>query len=118
MGAQELARLWIECWNRGEPDAIPLSEDFVHTSPFGRVEGKQKYLEWVKPLAAKNVADLKVLRTVGGDDEACVIFDMRTPSGMIPCCDWVRVKDGLIQEIHSFYDATELRATPIPDGRL
>ena len=80
--AESLARLWIECWNQSRPDDIPLAENFVHTSPFGRVEGRVVYLEWVKPLAAQNVAQLDIQRSMGTEDEAVVHFEMTTPTGV------------------------------------
>lgn len=107
--ALNLATIWIERWNEGAPDSIPLAEDFAHTSPFGRVEGREKYLEWVKPLAAKNVTELRILRTLSSGNEAVIHFEMETPNGPVQVCDWVVVADGEIKEIHSFYDATELR---------
>ena len=67
--AERLARAWIDGWNAGEPEKIPLSGDFVHTSPFGRVKGRDKYLAWVRPLAAKNVTSLKIVRTLADDGE-------------------------------------------------
>lgn len=107
--AVALARTWIECWNEGTPDLIPLAESFTHTSPYGRVEGRETYLDWVKPLAGQNVTRLKILRTLSSSNEAVVHFEMHTPKGLIQVCDWVVVEDGQITEIHSFYDATELR---------
>ena len=107
--ATALARIWIERWNDGTPDLIPLAEEFTHTSPFGRVGGRQAYLDWVKPLAAKNVTELRILRVLPGEDAAAIHFEMQTPKGPVECCDWVVVKDGRITEIRSFYDATGLR---------
>ena len=107
--AEELARIWITCWNEGKPDAIPLAEGFKHTSPFGSVAGRKKYLDWVKPASAKNVTSLKILRVVAHGDEAAIHFDMETQKGIIPVCDWITARDGEIMEIHSFYDATLLR---------
>lgn len=107
--ARRLALTWIEKWNEGDPESIPLAETFVHTSPFGRVEGRERYLSWVKPLAEKNVTTLRVLRTLGGPDQAVIHFEMETPNGIVPVCDWVTVSGNEITEIHSFYDATELR---------
>ncbi len=58
--AKRLAREWIEIWDRGEPRALPLADEFVHVSPFGRIEGRGRYLEVVEPIAAQNVASLHV----------------------------------------------------------
>jgi len=107
--AEKLARIWIESWIAGKPDEIPLAKDFTHSSPFGTVSGRKKYLEWVKPLADKNVASLKILKTVGKDNEAAIWFEMKTPNSVVQCCDWVQTKDGEIVSINSFYDATDLR---------
>lgn len=107
--AEALAKEWIQRWSEGAPDLIPLAEDFTHTSPFGRVQGRQKYLDWVKPLAAKNVTELKVIRTLACGNEATIHFEMQTPNGLVPVCDWVVVEDGRIKAIHSFYDATGLK---------
>lgn len=107
--ACRLARAWIEGWQAGKPDELPLTDDFVHQSPFGRMEGRDAYLAWVKPLAAKNVATLRIERTIGTDDEAAILFEMDTPNGTVPVCDWVFVRDGRIREVRSFYDATGLK---------
>ncbi len=108
-GAEKLARVWIEGWIAGKPDDIPLAKNFSHSSPFSTVSGREKYLEWVKPLAAKNVASLKILKTLGGEDEAVIWFEMMTPNGVMQCCDWVQTKNGEIVAINSFNDATSLR---------
>ena len=107
--AETLAKVWIERWNQGAPDLIPLADNFTHSSPFGRVEGRQIYLDWVKPLARQNVTKLRIIRTLASSNQATIHFEMQTPKGLIQVCDWIVVKDGQITEIHSFYDATELR---------
>lgn len=107
--AEALARIWLDYWNQGTPDDIPLAENFKHTSPFGCVEGRKKYLDWVKPLSAKNTVDLKIQRIISGPNQAVVHFEMETPSGIIPAADWVVVSGDKIVEVHSFYDASLLR---------
>lgn len=44
-----------------------------------------------------------------GGNQAAVWFENRTPNGVIPSCDWVRIEDGLIKEIQSFYDSAKVR---------
>ena len=92
--AEQLARAWIDGWNAGKPDDLPLAADFTHSSPFGVMHGRDNYLQWVKPLAAKNVTSLKILRTIAGDKEAAIWFEMGTLSGPVKCCDWVQSRDG------------------------
>lgn len=107
--SEQLARAWIEGWIAGKPDEIPLAPEFTHSSPFGTVKGREKYLEWVKPLSAKNVNSLKIVKTLGGDDEAAIWFEMTTPKGLVLCCDWLHTKNGKIVSIQSFYDATNVK---------
>lgn len=54
----ELAEQWIEAWTRMDMEWLRqrLAPDFVHESPFGRLEGRDSYLATVEPLARKSVA--------------------------------------------------------------
>ncbi len=107
--AERLAHAWIDGWNAGNPDEIPLAPDFMHSSPFGVVKGREKYLAWVKPLADKNVTTLTILKTLGGDGESAIWFEMGIPNGLVQCCDWVQTDNSEIVAITSFYDAAGLR---------
>lgn len=107
----ELAVGWIEAWMRMDIEWLKkrLAPDFVHTSPFGRLEGRDAYLETVEPLARKSVQDLRIRDVIASGKQAAVWFENRTPKGVIPSCDWLRVEDGLIKEIQSFYDSAMVR---------
>ena len=108
--AKRLARQWIEIWGSGDPLALPLANDFVHVSPFGRLEGRDNYLDVVRPMAKENVAALEVQEVIGEGDTACVAFTMETPNGPVPCCDWVVVEGDRIRSVHSYYDSRDLPA--------
>lgn len=107
----ELATGWIEAWIRMDIDWLRerLAPDFVHTSPFGRLEGRDHYLETVEPMARKSVQELEIKDVVAAENRAAVWFENRTAKGVIPSCDWVRVEDGKIKEIQSFYDSVNVR---------
>ncbi|MFQ5527918.1 MAG: nuclear transport factor 2 family protein [Thermoanaerobaculia bacterium] len=106
--AKKLAREWIEVWDRGDPSTLPLADGFVHVSPFGRIEGREKYLEVVRPMAEANVASLHIQDVIGEGDRACITFSMDTPNGPVACCDWVVVADGEIASVDSYYDSRNL----------
>lgn len=36
---------WFECWNSGDIDSLPITNDFRHRSPFGEIEPRSRYLE-------------------------------------------------------------------------
>jgi len=51
----ELAVGWIEAWIRMDMEWLRqrLAPDFVHVSPFGRLEGRESYLATVEPMALR-----------------------------------------------------------------
>ena len=112
-----LARGWIEAWTRMDLQWLRerLAPDFVHTSPFGRLEGRDSYLETVEPMARKSVQQLDIKQIIATGDQAAVWFENRTPRGVVPSCDWIRTRDGLITEIQSFYDSARVREVLSPD---
>jgi hypothetical protein len=107
----ELARLWIEAWMEMDMEWLRrhLAPDFVHVSPFGRLEGRDSYLATVEPMARKSVTELTVNEVIATGNQAAVWFENRTPKGVVQSCDWVRVENDVIKEIRSFYDSTKIR---------
>ncbi len=108
----ELARGWIEAWIRMDMGWLRahLAPDFVHESPFGRLEGRDPYLATVEPMARKSVVELVIRDVIASGERAAIWFENRTPSGVVDTCDWLRVEDGVITEIRSFYDTAKVRA--------
>ena len=111
MTAKELATGWIEAWIRMDMDWLRrhLAPDFVHTSPFGRFEDRESYLAAVEPAARKSVAELVIREVIADGDRAAIWFENRTEAGAVDSCDWVRVENGVIREIRSFYDSVKVR---------
>lgn len=112
----ELAVGWIEAWIRMDMEWLRqrLAPDFVHTSPFGRLEGREHYLSIVEPMARKSVQKLELKDVIASGNQAAVWFVNETPEGVIPSCDWVRVEDDQIKEIRSFYDSSAVREVLSP----
>lgn len=118
----ELAVLWIEAWRKMDMEWLRqwLAPDFVHVSPFGRLEGRESYLATVEPMARKSVMELTIKNVVASGDQAAVWFENRTPGGVVDSCDWVRVENDVIKEIRSFYDSAVIREvlSPAEQGSL
>lgn len=114
-----LAVGWIEAWNEMDMEWLRgrLAPDFVHVSPFGRLEGRDSYLATVEPMARKSVNELVVRDVVASGDRAAVWFENRTPEGVVDSCDWLRVEDGVIREIRSFYDSAKIREVLSPEDQ-
>lgn len=80
----------------------------MHVSPFGRLEGREEYLEVVMPLAEANVASLHIQEVIADESRACIAFSMDTPNGPVACCDWLVVADGRIMSVTSYYDTRNI----------
>ena len=119
LGAAELATGWIEAWKRFDMDWLEryLAVDFVHVSPFGRLEGRGPYLAVVEPMARKSVAELHILDTVAEGDRAVIRFENRTTRGVVESCDWIRVAGDTIEEVRSFYDPAKIREILSPEDQ-
>jgi len=113
----ELAVGWIEAWIRMDMEWLRrhLAPDFIHTSPFGRLEGRDSYLATVEPMARKSVMELTVKDVIASGNQAAVWFENRIPNGVVESCDWVRVENDLITEIRSFYDSAVIREVLSPN---
>jgi ketosteroid isomerase-like protein len=107
----ELAVGWIEAWIRMDLAWLRerLTPDFVHISPFGKLEGRDHYLATVEPMARKSVMALVIKDVIASGDHAAVWFENRTPNGVVDSCDWVRIEGNRITQIRSFYDTTKIR---------
>lgn len=98
---------WIDCWETGDIAALPITDDFTHTSPFGTIESKKRYMEIVE----KNREDflgntLTIIKHIQEDDNVCIQFEQNNANtGLeMTVCEWYRLKGDLIQEIRSFYN--------------
>jgi hypothetical protein len=114
-----LARLWIEAWIRMDMQWLRehLADDFVHTSPFGRLEGREHYLATVEPMARKSVVELVILDVIATGDQAAIRFENRTPRGTVESCDWLFTEGDTIREIRSYYDSARIREVLSPDDQ-
>jgi len=99
---------WFACWNSGVIDNLPLTDDFRHTSPFGTIETKARYLEIVNKNRESFLGNrLTVLKQIVDGNNVCVQFRQTRkddPEFEMIVCEWY-VTDGVgIREIESFYN--------------
>lgn len=105
----EIARTWLRAWESGDLSLLHLTPDFVHTSPFGRIEGAEKYLRIVEPMSRQSVRGIKVRDVLEGEGRAAIVYDLETTAGTVEACDWIFVQDGRIREVNAYYDSTTNR---------
>lgn len=98
---------WISCWETGNIDELPITDDFKHSSPFGIIKTKQRYLEVVE----KNRKDflgnqLTFIKQIKENNRVCVQFEQKnTNTGLeMLVCEWYVLEGDKIKEINSFYN--------------
>jgi hypothetical protein len=105
----DLARTWLRAWDTHDLSLLRLTPDFVHTSPFGRIEGAEEYLRIVEPMSRKSVRKITVRDVIEGEGRAAITYDLETPAGTVEACDWIYVEQGRIREVNSYYDSVTNR---------
>ena len=102
-----VVKQWIECWNSGNVDDLPIADDFCHTSPFGTIESKARYMEIVN----KNRQDflgnqLTVTAQIQEGDQVCIQFEQKNANtGLeMTVCEWYWIEGDKITAIRSFYN--------------
>ena len=98
---------WFDCWETGKVEDLPVTEDFSHTSPFGTIEPKSKYMD----IVLKNKKDflgntLTVTKQIAEGNNVCVQFDQKNKNtGLeMTVCEWYVIEGDLIRNIRSFYN--------------
>ena len=105
----EMARTWLRAWKTGDLSLLRLTPDFVHTSPFGRIEGAEEYLRIVEPMSRKSVLDIHVKDVLEGEGRAAITYEIETPAGNVEACDWIFVEGDRIREVNAYYDSVTNR---------
>lgn len=104
------ARSWLRAWDTGDLSLLRLAPHFVHTSPFGRIEGAEAYLRIVEPMSRKSVLRITVKDVIEEEGRAAITYDLETPAGTVEACDGVFVENGRIREVNVYYDSVTNRA--------
>lgn len=98
---------WFRCWESGDIDSLPITEDFSHTSPFGTIQPKSRYLEIVENNRGDFLGNtLTVIKQIKEGDNVCVQFEQKNSNtGLeMTVCEWYVLNGDLIKEIRSFYN--------------
>ena len=89
---------WFSCWNTGTIDELPLTDNFRHTSPFGTIEPKARYMEIVRKNAASFLGNkLTLLKYLVDGDCVCAQFKQTReddPDFEMIVCEWYFLEGG------------------------
>ena len=105
---KELIQSWFHCWQSGDFRSIPVSDDFTHTSPFGTIEGKDKYLSIVEAnLDAFLGHEFMLHDELYEADRACVRYTSTKDGNKMEVSEWFFLNGDKIGRIVSYYNVGE-----------
>lgn len=120
MNAEILVRKWFVCWEKGDFEQLPITNNFIHTSPYGTIEGKSTYLEIVKANRDKFLGHRFTLHDAFyGADKACVRYSAIKEEFRLEVSEWHYIQNGMIHKIIAYYniegEISEERKLDIPN---
>ena len=106
---KELIDGWFEAWESGNYRAIPVTDHFTHTSPFGTVEGKAEYLALVEANEDSFLGfRFEIHDQLHGDGVACVRYTARKGDFSLDASEWFLGGDHGIETIISYYNVGDV----------
>lgn len=101
---RKLVDAWFDAFHHKDISKLELAEDFVHTSPFGEIRGREVYLDLVRENPdAFFSPTLKILDIIECGDKFVVRYLMNDN----PACDCLYIRNNQIAEIYSYYHLGE-----------
>lgn len=105
MNTEQLIQNWFEVWENGDFENIPVSEDFVHTSPYGTIEGRDAYLNLVATNREKFLGhSFKIHDIIMEGDRACVRYSGIKGDFQLEVSEWHYIRNEEIVEIVAYYN--------------
>lgn len=97
---RKLVDAWFEAFRKKDISLLELAEDFVHSSPYGEIKGRQAYLDLVRENSEAFFSPTLEIQDVleCGDK-----FAVRYLVNKNPACDCIYVREGQITKIYSYY---------------
>lgn len=100
----KLANAWFDAFRDRDISKLQLADDFVHTSPYGEIRGREAYLNLVRENSEAFFGPtIEILDVIEDGDKAAVRYLVNGNAA----CDCIYVRDGLVSEIYSYYHVGE-----------
>lgn len=97
---RKIVEAWLDAFRTKDISKLKLADDFVHTSPFGEIRGRDVYLNLVRDnTEAFFGSTLTTVDILDCGDK----FAIRYLVNGNPACDCIYIRDGAIAEIYSYY---------------
>lgn len=102
--SRKLADAWFDAFREKDISKLDLAEDFVHSSPFGEIKGREIYLDLVRENAEAFFSPtIEILDVIESQDSCAVRYLLNGN----PSCDCIYARDGRISKIFSYYHVGE-----------
>lgn len=112
---QDLVQKWFDIWQSGNFHDLPISDDFIHQSPFGTISSKQAYLTLVEANKDKFLGyQFIVYDMISAGSTVCVRYTAIQGDFRLDVSEWHYIKAGLIEKVIAYYHIGEIR----PDREL
>jgi len=100
MVSKELVDSWFDAFRERDISKLELAEDFVHTSPYGEIKGRDAYLDLVRENSEAFFSPtIEIIDVIDGGDR----FAARYLVNGNPACDCIYVNDVQSSRIYSYY---------------
>jgi hypothetical protein len=89
-------------WETGNRELVKIHRDFRLVSPDDTINGADEFFEKCWQYSGIGLLNKQF---VSEGDTVCVKYEIQMPGGKLkPFCEWVNFEDGLIKNVHVFYD--------------
>ena len=97
---RKIVDTWFDAFRNKDISKLELTEDFIHTSPFGEIRVRQVYLDLVRGNSETFFSPtIEILDVFECGDK----FAVRYLVDENPACDCIYVRNGQISKIYSYY---------------
>ena len=97
---RKLVEDWFGAFEAKDVSMLGLAKDFVHSSPFGEIEGRESYLKLIEDNKEAFFANkIEVLDIIEDGEKLCARYTV----GGRPACDFFYIEKGKIAKIYSYY---------------
>lgn len=105
MDSKELINTWFSKWEAGDFLNLPITENFIHTSPYGTIKGKKQYISLVEANKDKFLGHRFELHdTIYIKDRGCVRYTAIQGDFRLDVSEWHYLENDLIGEIVAYYN--------------
>ncbi len=104
MDNRQIAESWLQAFRQRDLSGLALAEDFVHTSPYGEIQGRQAYLDLVRQYEEAFFRSTLQVQDLFGSGEK---YAVRYLVDGNPACDCIYIQEGRIWKIFSYYHLGE-----------